>query len=49
VFGNDPARVADAFGVALEGDYRGAFAEVVFAIHGGKGANHDAFAARFAS
>lgn len=47
VFGNDPAVVADAFGVALEGDYRGAFAEVVFAIHGGPGPNHDAFAARF--
>ena len=49
VFRNDPALVADAFAVPLAGAYRGAFAEVVFAIHGGPGgANHDAFAARFA-
>jgi putative RNA 2'-phosphotransferase len=48
VFGNDPALVADAFAVPLAGDYRGVFAEVVFAIHGGKGANHDAFVERFA-
>jgi len=47
VFGNDPALVADAFGTQLEGEYRGVFAEIVFAIHGGKGANHDAFVARF--
>jgi putative RNA 2'-phosphotransferase len=49
VFGNDPALVADAFGALLEGAFAGAFAEVVFAIHGGPGrANHDAFARRFA-
>lgn len=32
VFRNDPARVADAFGALLEGSFRGAFEEVVFAI-----------------
>lgn len=48
VFGNDPAVVADAFGALLEGRFAGAFAEVVFAIHGGAGANHAAFARRFA-
>jgi len=47
VFGNDPAMVADAFRVHLAGAFDGAFDEVVFAIHGGKGANHDAFAAAF--
>jgi uncharacterized protein (TIGR02452 family) len=49
VFGNDPATVADAFAVPLEGPFANAFAEVVFAIHGGAGQpNHDAFARRFA-
>jgi putative RNA 2'-phosphotransferase len=48
VFGNDPAIVADAFGALLDGAFANAFAEVVFAIHGGAGANHDAFARRFA-
>ena len=47
VFGNDPALVADAFAVPLAGDYRGVFAEVVFAIYGGPGPNHAAFATRF--
>ena len=47
VFGNDPALVADAFAVPLAGDFANAFDEVVFAIHGGEGANHAAFAATF--
>lgn len=47
VFGNDPALVADAFRVHLAGAFASAFAEVVFAIHGGEGANHDAFVAAF--
>jgi uncharacterized protein (TIGR02452 family) len=47
VFGNDPAMVADAFRSHLEGAFAGAFEEVVFAIYGGKGENHDAFAAAF--
>lgn len=48
VFGNDPALVADAFRAHLAGAFAGAFAEVVFAIHGGAGANHAAFVAAFA-
>jgi uncharacterized protein (TIGR02452 family) len=49
VFGNDPAMVADAFGVLLEGPFANAFAEVVFAIRGGAGQpNHDVFVGRFA-
>jgi uncharacterized protein (TIGR02452 family) len=48
VFGNDPAVVADAFAAQLAGPFAGAFAEVVFAIPGAAGANHAAFAARFA-
>ena len=47
VFGNDPAMVADAFRTHLAGRFAGAFDEVVFAIHGGKGANSDAFVAAF--
>jgi uncharacterized protein (TIGR02452 family) len=47
VFGNDPAMVADAFRALLVGRYAGAFDEVVFAIYGGKGPNHDAFVAAF--
>jgi len=47
VFGNDPAMVADAFRGLLAGAFAGSFREVVFAIHGGKGANHAAFAAAF--
>ena len=47
VFGNDPAMVADAFRALLVGRYAGAFDEVVFAIYGGKGVNHDAFVAAF--
>jgi uncharacterized protein (TIGR02452 family) len=49
VFGNDPVMVADAFKVHLAGDFAGAFDEVVFAIYGGKGENHDAFVAAFPS
>ena len=49
VFGNDPAMVADAFRVHLAGAFDGAFDEVVFAVHGGKGANHDAFVAAFST
>jgi hypothetical protein len=33
--------------VLLEGRFARVFAEVVFAIHGGAGANHTAFVARF--
>ena len=47
VFGNDPVLVADAFRALLVGRYAGAFERVVFAIHGGKGANTDAFRAAF--
>jgi uncharacterized protein (TIGR02452 family) len=47
VFGNDPAMVAAAFRAHLEGAFAGAFDEVVFAIHGGTGANTDAFVAAF--
>ncbi|MEN8151303.1 MAG: TIGR02452 family protein, partial [Planctomycetota bacterium] len=32
VFGNDPARTARDFRSALETDFRGVFAEVVFAV-----------------
>ena len=32
VFGNDPVEVAQVFGAALDGEFRGCFAEVVFAI-----------------
>jgi len=46
VFGNDPVMVADAFGALLEGEYAGAFAEVIFAVPG-EGPNHEAFANRF--
>lgn len=49
VFGNDPAMVAAAFAGWLDGQFAGAFAEVVFAITGGPGTpNYDAFAARYA-
>ncbi|MDQ3364686.1 MAG: TIGR02452 family protein [Myxococcota bacterium] len=47
VFGNDPALVAGVFRTLLAERYDGAFAEVVFAIHGGTGANHAAFVAAF--
>jgi len=47
VFGNDPVLVADAFRAHLADGFANAFAEIVFAIHGGKGANHDAFVAAF--
>jgi putative RNA 2'-phosphotransferase len=46
VFGNDPVMVADAFGTLLEGEFAGAFPEVIFAVPG-DGPNHDAFAKRF--
>lgn len=51
VFRNDPAVVADAFQQLLAGEYRGAFAEVVFAVLGDResSANHRAFADAFAS
>jgi uncharacterized protein (TIGR02452 family) len=49
VFGNDPAMVADAFGALLAGPFDRVFAEVVFAIHRGGGANHAAFVARFSA
>ncbi len=45
VFGNDPVIVARAFRDLLDGAYRGAFAEVVFAVL--PGPNHDAFASVF--
>jgi uncharacterized protein (TIGR02452 family) len=48
VLGNDPALVADAFGRLLEDTYARVFDQVVFAIVSGPGANHDAFARRFA-
>ena len=44
VFGNDPARVADAFLCLLRGRYAHAFDEVVFAVPDAAGANHRAFA-----
>lgn len=48
VFGNDPAMVADAFGVLLERDFANVFREIVFAVMGGPGKpNHDAFDKRF--
>jgi uncharacterized protein (TIGR02452 family) len=51
VFSNDPAVVAEAFRQLLAGEYRGAFAEVVFAVPGGRDAspNHQAFADAFGS
>jgi uncharacterized protein (TIGR02452 family) len=48
VFGNDPELVADAFKQPLDGDFAGAFAEVVFAIYG-KGENYAAFVRSFAA
>jgi uncharacterized protein (TIGR02452 family) len=48
VFSNDPVTVADVFGMLLEGPFASAFAEIVFAVHGGAGnPNHDALARRF--
>lgn len=45
VFGNDPTTVAEIFQDLLTGEFRSAFAEVVFAVL--PGPNLDAFAARF--
>ncbi len=47
VFGNDAVMVADAFGVLFEGEYANVFSEIVFAVMGRPGTNHDAFARRF--
>ncbi len=48
VFGNAPAIVADAFGVALEGPLRGVFSKVVFAILSGRDpSTREVFASRF--